>query len=138
MCSCVHVCTCLCNEVQSILGYLNPFILEGVQISESSDNLTVKTILLAHCNLWVHMALAIAHECFITSHQHQETMSSSWFNYMYKLQDDLHLVRYFFYNKIHGKYELFPVQIMYTSYWVYSFVLWVYPSVPEFFLCKHK
>ena len=33
--------------------------------------------------------LATAYECFITSHRHQETMSSSWFNYTQRRLDTL-------------------------------------------------
>ena len=50
--------------VQSILCYLNLFvlILRGVHIA----------IPLAHYNFCIPLVLAVAYECFIKSHQHQE------------------------------------------------------------------
>ena len=65
--------------VQSILGYLNPFVPEGVRISASMDNLTEIIIKIIHLAqpIRVLLALSVAPECFITSHQHQETMSKA-------------------------------------------------------------
>ena len=63
------------SQFSVILSLLNRMVFR-IQITE----INIKKPL-AHYNLQALLALSIAYECFITSHQHQAKTSSSWLNY---------------------------------------------------------